>query len=161
MCVFHHADRRFVCTVHGDDFTTAGPKESLDWFEGSLEEAYELTQGGRLGPGPEDQKEGRILNRIVRWTPEGLEYEADPRQCEKLLEETELEGANSVATPGVKTLAVQVESDTPLPTSEYSRFRALSARCNYLAADRPDCQFAAKEVCRWMLAPSELSINAV
>ena len=124
--------------------------------------AYELRKGGRLGPGDCDEKEGRILNRIVRWTPGGLEYEADPRQCEKLLEETQLdEGCKATATPGIKALAAQVESDSPLPTSEHTRFRALAARANYLAADRPDCQFAAKEVCRWMAAPSELSMLAV
>ena len=160
-CVFHHRERRLICTVHGDDFTTVGSKADLDWFEGALEQAYELTKGGRLGPGGEDEKEGRILNRIVRWTPDGIEYEADPRQAEKLLEETDLGGANSVATPGIKALAAQVLGDKPLPSNEHTRFRALSARANYLAADRPDCQFAAKEVCRWMSAPTELSMLAM
>ena len=32
-CVFHHKERRLICSVHGDDFTTAGPKVGLDWFE--------------------------------------------------------------------------------------------------------------------------------
>ena len=161
-CVFRHKERRLVCSVHGDDFTTAGPKKELDWFEGAMEEAYELSKGGRLGPGDQDEKEGRILNRIVRWTPGGIEYEADPRQCEKLLEETGLdEGCKATATPGVKAFAAQAASDTPLPTNEHTRFRALSARANYLAADRPDCQFAAKEVCRWMAGPFELNMLAV
>ena len=40
---------------------------------------------------------------------------------------------------------------------EMTRFRALAARANYLAADRPDAQFAAKEVCRDMAAPSAAS----
>ena len=160
-CVFFHPKRQLRSSVYGDDFTTAGAKADLDWFETALEAKYELRKGGRLGPGPEDEKEGRILNRVVRWTPGGLEYEADPRQCEKLLEETELEGANSVATAGVKSLGVQVAEDKPLPTSEHTRFRSLSARANYLAADRPDCQFAAKEVCRWMASPSELSMLAI
>ena len=40
---------------------------------------YELKEGSRLGPGPNDDKEGRVLNRIVRWEKEGLTYEADPR----------------------------------------------------------------------------------
>ena len=72
-CVFHHPERRLVCSVHGDYFTTAGSKTSLDWFEKELEATYELRKGGRMGPGAEDEKEGRILNRVVRWTPEGLE----------------------------------------------------------------------------------------
>ena len=51
-CVFYHMERQLFSTIHGDDFTTAGAKKDLDWFEGALEELYELTKGGRLGPGP-------------------------------------------------------------------------------------------------------------
>ena len=67
-----------------------------------MEQHYELTKGGRLGPGENDAKQGMILNRVIRWTTNGIEYEADPRQVERMLEENGLEGANAVATPGVK-----------------------------------------------------------
>ena len=36
-CVFWHRVRKLVCSVHGDDFTTAGPRYSLDLFEATLE----------------------------------------------------------------------------------------------------------------------------
>ena len=36
------------------------------------------------GPGKE-LKEGRISNRVVRWTPEGWEYEADQRHAELIV----------------------------------------------------------------------------
>jgi hypothetical protein len=39
------------CAVHGDDFTTAGAKADLDWFESELEAKYELRKGGCIGPG--------------------------------------------------------------------------------------------------------------
>ena len=45
----------------------------------------------------------------------GIEYEADPRQVEKLLVEIELADANGVVTPGIKVLAHQVLSEAPLP----------------------------------------------
>ena len=76
-CVFYHRQRGLRCSVHGDDLTTCGPKNQLDWFKGELEKHYELTGAHRLGPGAEDDKEARVLNRIVRWTPEGIAYEAD------------------------------------------------------------------------------------
>ena len=63
-----------MVSVHGDDFTAAGPKSSLDWFVTRMRERYELTCGGRLGPGPDDCKEASILNRIIRWTTSGIEY---------------------------------------------------------------------------------------
>ena len=50
----------------------------------------------------EDDKEGKVLNRVIRWTDEGLEYEADPRQGEKLVKEFGLQGTNGVSTPATR-----------------------------------------------------------
>jgi hypothetical protein len=149
------------CSVHGDDFTTVGGKADLDWFEARMKEKYELTVGPRIGPGAQDAKEGSVLNRIVRWTQDAVEYEADPRQAEKLILECGLEGANSVATPGLKETSTQVTADHELQKDLHTAFRAAAARANYLAADRPDAQFAAKEVCRWMSAPTASAWNAL
>ena len=150
-CVFSHIERGIVLSVHGDDFTAAGPKDSLDWYQKQMQERYELTIGGRLGPGDQDDKEATILNRVVRWTARGLEYEADPRQAERLLHELKLDDkTNGSTTPGVKVAAHQAQDEKPLPEREFTEFRGHSARANYLSADRPDIIFAAKEVCRFM-----------
>ena len=37
---------------------------------------------------------------------------------------------------------------------ERSWFRRIAARANYLAADRPDIQFAVKEICQGMARPT-------
>mgnify|MGYP000400045265 CR=1 FL=1 len=158
-CVFVHKARNLATSVHGDDFTTVGPKAELDWLETQLEGKYELRKGGRLGPGKDDAKEILVLNRAIRWTETGLEYEADPRQAERLLEGLGIdEKCNKTATPGLRALVEQLVEDKPLPTSEITGFRGQAARANYLAADRIDLQFAAKEVCRYMSAPTETSV---
>ena len=102
-----------------------------------------------------------MLNRVIRWTQRGVEYEADPRQCEKLVSECGLEGANPVATPGVRASFEEVERDEPLEPHLFSAFRGSAARANYLAADRIDKQFGAKEVCRWMAKPTQQAWNAL
>ena len=160
-CVFRHATMHLVASVHGDDFTTTGPKSSLDWFTAKLKEKYELKESARLGPAEDDDKEARVLNRMVRWTSSGIEYEADPRQGEKLVQELGLEGCKSVATPAVKATAEHCRTDEPLPEGKVTHFRALAARGNYLAVDRPDCQFGAKEICRFMSSPTMLSVEAL
>jgi hypothetical protein len=149
--------------VHGDDITTVGSKANLDWFRGELEKFYELKEAARLGPAPEDDKEATVLNRVVRWTPQGLEMEADPRQCEKLLRDLRLdgEGVKAAASPGTKATREQLDSDAPLEASKCTPYRAVVARANYLASDRPELQFAGKEVCRWMSAPTDLSLVAL
>lgn len=123
-----------------------------------MRDQYELTVSGRFGPGPNDDKEACILNRIMRWTDDGLDYEADPRQVERHLNG---EGLNSVVTPGVKVSKQQVDTETELPESQHTRFRGLAARANYLAADRPDIVFAVKEICRLMAKPTDLGMGAV
>ena len=72
-----------------------------------------------------------------------------------------MEDVNSVATPGVRQSFEQVEKDEPLPERLRTAFRGAAARANYLAADRLDCQFAAKEICRWMAKPSMASWSAL
>ena len=79
-CVLHHPERGIAVSVHGDDLTAVGPKLELDWSEEKLKARYELTVSGRIGPGPKDDKEATIPTRAWSWTPDGIEYEADPRR---------------------------------------------------------------------------------
>ena len=75
-CTFYHADKGIRTYVHGDDYVSVGKPESLKWLRTALENSYTVkTQV--LGPGPEDLKEVKILNRIVAWDQaKGLSYEA-------------------------------------------------------------------------------------
>ena len=63
----------------------------MDWLGAQLAGKYELRKGGRLGPGDGDAKDLTVLKRVLRYNPDGFEYEADPRQAEKLLEGLSLE----------------------------------------------------------------------
>ena len=162
-CVFFHKNRDLKVSVHGDDLTAVGEKKHLDWYKLELEKLYELKETARLGPGPTDDKEATVLNRVVRWTADGLEYEADPRQQEKLLRDLKLdgEGVKAAASPGVKPTREQTDADEPLGPEKTTPYRAVSARSNYLSSDRPELQFAAKECCRWMSAPTELGLSGL
>jgi hypothetical protein len=162
-CVFFHRARSLRCSVHGDDLTTVGSKTDLDWFKSELSKHYELKEPHRLGPGRGDDRMAMVLNRVVHWTEHGLQYEADPRQAEKMLRDLKLDGAEvkTAATPGVKATREQVDADEPLPGDKLSPYRAVVARGNYLSSDRPEVQFAAKETCRWMAHPTALSLNAL
>lgn len=67
----------------------------------------------------------------------------------------------ATATPGLKPAIEQLEEDKLFPPDAHTAFRALAARTNYLVQDRIDLQFAAKEVCRFMSAPTERSEAAL
>ena len=46
-----------------------------------------------------------------------------------------------------------------LCSSEATLFRALAARANYLAMDRPECAFATKELCRFFATPTRTGVE--
>ena len=54
-----------------------------------------------------------------------------------------LDVAKSVGTPEVKPMSVQYEVGLCLPVNQQSPFRDIASCANYLAAERPEIQFAA------------------
>ena len=68
-----------MCVVHGDDFTTLGLDEDLDYFEKKIQESFEIKIRGRLGEGCPGPQEIRILNRIVAITDEGSYLRGRPQ----------------------------------------------------------------------------------
>ena len=98
------------------------------------------------------------MNRVVRATQSGFETEADPRRAELIVEQLDLQTAKGATTPGIDDPAEMEEhGDELLDQSSATNFRGLPARCNYLAADMPDIQFAVKELCREMSKPTSRS----
>ena len=81
---------------------------------------------------------------------QGLEMEADHRQAEKLLRDLKLngEGVEAAASPGARATREHVESDSLLESSKCTPYRAVVARANCLASDRPELQFSTKQVCK-------------
>ena len=90
-----------------------------------------------------------------------IEYEADPRQAERLIGECGLTGANPMGTPGAKITYQEHEADVPLDQNLHTAFGGSATRSNYLSADRIDCQYACKEICHSMSSPTEQSWKAL
>ena len=150
-CVFYHPEKELRAVVHGDDFTIMGHTDELDWFRDEMKKSFTIKAKARLGPGQKGEQATRELNRIVEYGDGVLYYEADQRHAEDVISGMGLSSdSKTVVTPGTNTPTQAgkiIMNDT--------QFRMLAARCNYLAQDRPDIQFAAKEVCRKMSSPDE------
>ena len=67
--------------VHGDDFISSGSRCALAWLRTILEARFEL-KTAVVGHGASDAREGRALNRIIRTTADGWEYEGDQRHAD-------------------------------------------------------------------------------
>ena len=102
-CCFYHAEWKVQVVVHGDDFSALGTSASLTKFEAGIQHKFEVKLKGRLGTGPDDLKEMRVLNRIIRVTQSGLLYEPNPRHIEMLTRDLNLGDCNFRVTPGEKT----------------------------------------------------------
>ena len=106
-------------------------------------------------------REAKILNRVVRATEDGWEYECDQRQVEIILEQLDLVQASPLGTPGVEETTNSTGDGTaeskssPISAEIASLYRAITARANYVAQDRADIQYAVKELCRRMSDPDE------
>ena len=129
-----------------------------------LEKRYELkTQ--RIGEGVDKKgvkksSEGQVLNRVIRRVAGGFDLEVDLRHAELIVEQLELQSSRPVVTPGVEldVKCVVWENDEEpeeeeLPAADATSFGAIAARCNFLAIDRPDLMYAAKECSRKMAKP--------
>ena len=97
-----------------------------------MERAFLCKVEGRLGGGAGDVQEARLLGRVIRWTPKGLLYEADPRHAEQLVRDLERLGEKAVrsplTSPGLKRDVDGVEAATPLGEELAHAYRALAAR---------------------------------
>ena len=97
-----------------------------------------------------------MLNRIVRATEGGWEYEADQRHVDIILSDLGSAGANPVSTPSEDEKAWEKEENEKEMTGDRAtRYRAIAARANYLATDRPDIMYPTKEICRHMAKPTK------
>ena len=104
-----------------------------------------------LGPEPQDLKAITILNRIIEWKDDGIYYEADPRHVDLILTELNMDHSKGSDVTGAKFSSQ--DTDRELAPDEAFQYRSLAARFNFLAGDRPDIQFASKEICRSMAQP--------
>ncbi|CAK0864461.1 unnamed protein product, partial [Prorocentrum cordatum] len=93
--------------------------------------------------------EGQHLARAIRWTPEGFEWGANPKQVEDLL--LALAGFNKdskgAPTPSsISTAAGRRDRDDDLEGEAATNFKQDAGTALYLSIDRPTVQFAASQV---------------
>ena len=156
-CNFVHKAHEVHVTVHGDDFTATGPMRGLDWFNKEMGAKYEI-KAEFLGPDAGQSTEIRVLNRVLRWTEAGVEYEPDQRHAEIIMKSMEVQNSKPLTTPGTNedkdVVSIRAKSKA-LTGKAATEYRALAARLNYLALDRIDLQYVAKCVSKYMSSPCE------
>ena len=111
-CVFTHYEKGIRCLVHGDDFVCLAATDQLEWMRERLRARFEVKTSmiGRKEAGGEAQ-EARILNRVIRVTQNGWEYEADQRHCDLIIRETGADKLSGLTHPGGDKKVVAEEGE--------------------------------------------------
>ena len=154
---FYHDKRDVNLVVHGDDFTFTGSQSELEWAEVLMERWYKIKVRARLGPEDCDDKDATLLGRRLRWHEWGISCESDPKYRKHVIESLGLtEDSKSLTVTGAKE-ADGKEQGLPRVMGDDKQYRSIVASVNYMATDQPDLQYACKEACRDMSAPTEAS----
>ena len=129
-----------MAMVHGDHLISSGSRKSSRWIKQVLESRFEVSTVV-VGDGRDEEvQETKVLIRMIRMDHDGWHYEADQRHGELLALALNLQGAE--------------EKDRQrLNNQDATQHRALAARV-VLALDRPDVQYAVKEICQGMSTPT-------
>ncbi|CAK0851548.1 unnamed protein product, partial [Prorocentrum cordatum] len=160
--VYCHKDFQVSFFHHGGDFVLEGSRGGTESICEALKTKFIVKDRGVLGPAPTDAKEITCLNRAMRWRGrwcpggEAIEYEADPRHAQILHAQLGMDPrtTKSLSTPGLSQKPTP-EVERELNEHEAAEYRSACMRLGYLALDRPEVQFAAKECARGMQRPTE------
>ena len=120
VCVYIHPTSGVKLLAHVDDIMAVGPENALQDLQRQLRAKYEL-KSQMLGPTADCAKEVEFLGRTVRWTENGLQYEAGSKHVQALLQDWNLEGCKEIGTPSVA--AKGDDQDYALPEKDASRYR--------------------------------------
>ena len=143
--------------VWGDDFTFLGRDNDLRKVAEKMGEWYDVKVRGFFGPDPDDMKEIRILNRTVRWTADGITYEADDKHVNTIVKELGLQRDSKGSELPLPRDMDAADEDEELDGDTARRYRRLAATVNYLALDRPDLQYTAGVLGRTAARPTTRS----
>ena len=139
--VFVKADQDILVGIHGDDFGAVSDWEGLSFLNTVLKDNFEAKWESVIGPG--HQQSGKLLRRTLAWSDRGFEWHSDPRHARNIVEALGLEKAVPSLTPGSKdTGKNQRNAEDLLEPARASTYASCVGSALYLAADRPDLQYA-------------------
>ncbi|CAE8594547.1 unnamed protein product [Polarella glacialis] len=156
------ADRKVRLFVHVDDLALAGPVREVNRVLKLMEETLTVKKVLRLEK-PGDT--GELLGRRIVRTKKGFQVTHGKAIGDSMIEEFHLQQAHTVTVPAVNYTDKQREEATELPEQPEgdepsgSNYRRGGGQVMDVAHDRPDLQFAAKEVARAMAKPTSLDVT--
>ena len=90
---------------------------------------------------------------------DGAAWESTPADMVAAISKKKKFKQKRLGTKAVKAIELEAKAGGILTGHAATDYRALSARINYLASDRPDIAYVAKELCKDFASPTQKSIE--
>ena len=134
----------------------------LEKIRGLFKKWCDVKDRGIMESGTRDIKEVVILGRTLKFMEMCLEYTADGKHRDAILEELGLESeSKSLGCPALGADKMDEPGDeNELLKEDVTSFRSVAARSNYLGMDRSDIQYGVKELCATMSRPTQKDVEA-
>ena len=84
----------------------------------------------------------------------GIEYEADARHSELIIDQLGLKDAKPLTSPATDEELASPNDDEPLDAAYSTQFKSITMRASYLSHDRSDIQYAVKRLAQVMSKPT-------
>ena len=148
-----YVERKKKCAMskHVDDGLVTGPKADVAQTLVELKQHFLLKVTDYMSEGQTEKYLGRFITRIAT----GFSIKCNPALIASMAELLGLSGlTTAVPTPGVKTDA-RVEGEEALDEAGAKLYRTVCGKLMFVALERVDVQYAAKECSRGMSKPTK------
>ena len=128
--------------------------DSLDCPSTGLSKEEIRARRNKCSLRPEKNSRGAILRKVL---VDGSAWEPSTADIIMKVSKKAFK-PKRVGAKAAKALEFESKGEI-LNDSEATLFRALAARANYLAMDRPECAYATKELCRFFATPTKTGVE--
>ena len=141
--MFRHEHKQISTLIRGTILFSVGDFKELVWMRQEMEKRF-LLKSKMIGERECLEKKIKVLNRVIRWSSRGISYEADVEHIPEMVTALNLEHCKPLTAPGSKQ-EDNLDGESEMCPGAATQYRAATAKCKYLAVDRPDIQYATKK----------------
>eukprot|EP00435_Cladocopium_sp_Y103_P016734 s3384_g4.t1 len=156
--LFHHPRLDISLELHMDDIYGCGPEKAVKQFLDELHQEIKMKSEVHL---PGCGEFYHLKRRRIFEADGSLFIQSDSKHLRNIQKVLELNGAKGAPTPAVAGGSNYAHADEKLKAEDASRFKTAVGTMMYVAPDRPDCQFAIREMTKSLCEPTVGDMQAL
>ena len=156
--LFHHPRLDISLELHMDDIYGCGPEKAVRQFLEELHKEINMKSEVHL---PGCGEFFHLKRRRIFQKDGSLFIQSDSKHLAKVQKILELEGEKGAPTPAVAGGSSFVHAEEKLKDEDAARYKTAVGTVMYMAPDRPDCQFAIRELTKGLKDPTVGDMQAL